>query len=245
MTTITSKQSSLDERRAKSTAWALTFADLVTLLLTFFVLLLVILNDAEKYIDDVINKLLDETYEEMEQSLSSETTSVERVTKGIKITIRGNLFKSTSADVEPEYYPVIHRIGKIIRKSEVINLFDDKDYANLLDLIDKKGQQLDVEVRCEGHTDDAKLPPNADYPSNWELSASRSLNIVRLMNKYAAMPEKYFSAMGYGEFRPIIDVKSISNYAEQNKARAINRRVEIYLDAFLKQKVQSEIEINI
>jgi len=244
-TTITSKQSSLDERRAKFTAWALTFADLVTLLLTFFVLLLVILNDAEKYIDDVINKLLDETYEEMEQSLSSETTSVERVTKGIKITIRGNLFKSTSADVEPEYYPVIHRIGKIIRESEVINLFDDKDYANLLDLIDKKGQQLDVEVRCEGHTDDAKLPPNADYPSNWELSASRSLNIVRLMNKYAAMPEKYFSAMGYGEFRPIIDVKSISNYDEKNKARAINRRVEIYLDAFLKQKVRSEIEINI
>ena len=147
--------------------------------------------------------------------------------------------------MEPEYYPVIHRIGKIIRESEVINLFDDKDYANLLDLIAKKGQQLDVEVRCEGHTDDEKLPPNADYPSNWELSASRSLNIVRLMNKYAALPEKYFSAMGYGEFRPIIDVKSISNYAEKNKARAINRRVEIYLDAFLKQKVQSEIEINI
>ncbi len=245
MTTITSKQSSLDERRAKSTAWALTFADLVTLLLTFFVLLLVILNDAEKYIDDVINKLLDETYEEMDQSLSSEATSVERVTKGIKITIRGNLFKSTSADVEPEYYPVIHQIGKIIRESEVINIFDDKNYADLLDLINKRGLQLDVEVRCEGHTDDEKLPPNADYPSNWELSASRSLNLVRLMNKYASMPEKYFSAMGYGEFRPIIDVKSISNYVEKDKARAINRRVEIYLDAFLKQKVQSEIEINL
>jgi chemotaxis protein MotB len=147
--------------------------------------------------------------------------------------------------VEPEYYPVIHRIGKIIRESEVINIFDNKGYADLLALIDKKGLQLDVEVRCEGHTDDAKLPPNADYPSNWELSASRSLNLVRLMNKYAAMPEKYFSAMGYGEFRPIIDVKSISNYVEKNKARAINRRVEIYLDAFLKQKVQSKIEINI
>ena len=181
----------------------------------------------------------------MEQSLSSETTSVERVTKGIKITIRGNLFKSTSADVEPEYYPVIHQIGKIIRESEVINIFDDKNYANLLDLINKRGLQLDVEVRCEGHTDDEKLPPNADYPSNWELSASRSLNLVRLRNKYAARPEKYFSAMGYGEFRPIIDVKSISNYAEKDKARAINRRVEIYLDAFLKQKVQAEIEINI
>ena len=235
----------MDERKAKATAWALTFADMVTLLLTFFVLLLVILNDAEKHIDAVINKLLDETYAEMNQNLSSENVSVDRVTKGIKITIRGNLFKSTSADVEPEYYPVIHQIGRIIRESEVINIFDDESYTNLLDMIHKQGSQLNVEVRCEGHTDDEKLPPNADYPSNWELSAARSLNLVRLMNKYAAMPEKYFSAMGYGEFRPIIDVKSISNIAEKEKARAVNRRVEIYLDAFLKKKMISEIEINV
>jgi outer membrane protein OmpA-like peptidoglycan-associated protein len=51
--------------------------------------------------------------------------------------------------------------------------------------------------------------------------------------------------MGYGEFRPIVDVKSISDYAEKTEARAINRRVEIYLDAFLQQSVMSEIEINI
>jgi len=246
------KQLSLNERRAQSTAWALTFADMVTLLLTFFVLLLVILNDAEKHIDDVINKLLNETYKKMEQGLSSETTSVERVTKGIKITIRGNLFKSTSADVEPEFYPVIHRIGKIIRESEVINIFDDKDYAALLTLIDKKGLQLDVEVRCEGHTDDAKLPLNADYPSNWELSSARSLNLVRLLSTYAQMPERLFSAMGYGQFRPIIPVKDdstgqilIRDRQDLRDARGTNRRVEIYLDAFLKQKVQSKIEINI
>ena len=235
----------MDERKAKATAWALTFADMVTLLLTFFVLLLVILNDAEKHVDAVINKLLDKTYAKMKQNLSYENISVDRVTKGIKITIRGNLFKSTSADVEPEYYPVIHQIGRIIRESEVINIFDDESYTNLLDMIHKQGSQLNVEVRCEGHTDDEKLPPNADYPSNWELSAARSLNLVRLMNKYAAMPEKYFSAMGYGEFRPIIDVKSISNIAEKEKARAVNRRVEIYLDAFLKKKMISEIEINV
>ena len=59
------------------------------------------------------------------------------------------------------------------------------------------------------------------------------------------MPEKYFSAMGYGEFRPIIDVGSIRNPEEKRKARAINRRVEIYLDAFLKKKVLSEIKINV
>jgi len=235
----------MDERKAKATAWALTFADMVTLLLTFFVLLLVILNDAEKHVNAVIDKLLDVTYEEMNQDLSSANVSVERATKGIKITIRGNLFKSASSEVEPEYYPVIHQIGQIIKESEVINIHDNTEYKNLLDLIRKRGAQLNVEVRCEGHTDDEKLPPNAEYPSNWELSAARSLNLVRLMNKYAAMPERYFSAMGYGEFRPIIDVKSISDYAEKTEARAINRRVEIYLDAFLQQSVMSEIEINI
>ena len=47
-----------EEARAKTTAWALTFADLTTLLLTFFVLLLVILNDAEAHIDRLVNIIL-------------------------------------------------------------------------------------------------------------------------------------------------------------------------------------------
>ena len=78
---------SLDERKAKSTAWALTFADVVTLLLTFFVLLLVMLNDAEKTINVVIDRLLDQTYVKMTNDLSSDNISVDRETKGIKITI--------------------------------------------------------------------------------------------------------------------------------------------------------------
>ena len=90
-----------DEARAKSTAWAMTYADLVTLLLTFFIMLLVILNDAEKHIDRVINKLLDETYEELKENIESSYVEVERVTKGVKITMAsGRLFKSMDADVQ-------------------------------------------------------------------------------------------------------------------------------------------------
>ena len=236
---------SLDERRAKSTAWALTFADVVTLLLTFFVLLLVMLSDAEKRLSTLIEKLLDETYEEMTIGLSYDNISVDRETKGIKITITGNLFKSTSAEIDPKYYDVVHQIGQLIADSDLMNINSREEHKSLLKIIDQNNATLNVEVRCEGHTDDAKLPPNAEYPSNWELSAARSLNLVRLMNKHAGMPEKYFSALGYGEFRPIIDVSNISDFKDKQKGRAKNRRVEIYLDAFLKNKPYTEKEINI
>ena len=91
---------SAEEAKAKSTAWAVTYADLVTLLLTFFILLLVILNDAEKHIDRVINMLLDETYKELKENIESCYVSVDRVTKGVKITMaRTKLAKGPAATI--------------------------------------------------------------------------------------------------------------------------------------------------
>tara|TARA_A100001011_G_C14035685_1_gene725631 strand:- start:261 stop:845 length:585 start_codon:yes stop_codon:yes gene_type:complete len=191
------------------------------------------LNDAEKSINVIIDKLLDQTYQEMIKDLKSEEIIVERETKGIKITLKGNLFKSASSEIDTKYYPVIDKMGKILNKSDLINIQNKKEYESLLATIDKRGLNLNVEVRCEGHTDDAKLPQSSIYPSNWELSSARSLNLVKIMNKNALMPEKYFSAMGYGEFRPVVDIEPTLSYSEKLEARAENRRVEIYLDAFI------------
>ena len=57
------------------------------------------------------------------------------------------------------------------------------------------------------------------------------------------MEEKNFSALGYGSFRPLIDVETLRslNREDKREARATNRRVEIYLDAFLKQKIGEEV----
>ena len=79
------KAISQEEARAKTTAWALTFADLTTLLLTFFVLLLVILNDAEAHVDRLVNIILDETERELKPLQQNNLVEIERVTKGIKI----------------------------------------------------------------------------------------------------------------------------------------------------------------
>lgn len=224
-----------EEARAKSTAWAMTYADLVTLLLTFFIMLLVILNDAEKHIDRVINKLLDETYEELKENIESSYVEVERVTKGVKITMAsGRLFKSMDADVQEIVYPLLRQIGGIIRVSKILNVDEDPKYSNLLTAIEKKGGFLNVEIRCEGHTDDLPLPKRARYSSNWDLSTARALNIVKLLSSFSRINESKFSAMGYGEFRPVIDLGLVDESVPVNDARAKNRRVEIYLDAFIK-----------
>ena len=228
---------SVDEAKAKSTAWAVTYADLVTLLLTFFILLLVILNDAEKHIDRVINMLLDETYKELKENVESSYVSVDRVTKGVKITMAsGRLFKSMDDEVQPLVYPLLRQIGGIVRVSKLLNVYDDDRFANLLRAIEKRGGFLNVEIRCEGHTDDLPLPKNAPFQSNWDLSTSRALNIVKLLSDFSKISESKFSAMGYGEHRPVLPLNSMGkNSVDIRKARAKNRRVEIYMDAFIKQ----------
>ena len=228
---------SAEEAKAKSTAWAVTYADLVTLLLTFFILLLVILNDAEKHIDRVINMLLDETYKELKENVESSYVSVDRVTKGVKITMAsGRLFKSMDDEVQPLVYPLLRQIGGIVRVSKLLNVYDDDRFANLLKAIEKRGGFLNVEIRCEGHTDDLPLPKNAPFQSNWDLSTSRALNIVKLLSDFSKISESKFSAMGYGEHRPVLPLNSMGkNSVDIRKARAKNRRVEIYMDAFIKQ----------
>lgn len=232
----------MDEARAKSTAWAVTYADLVTLLLTFFILLLVILNDAEKHIDRVINMLLDETYYELEENVSSSYVAVDRVTKGVKITMAsGRLFKSMEAEVQPLVYPLLQQIGGIINVSKVLNVYDLDRYAKLIRAIENRGGFLNIEIRCEGHTDDLPLPPDAEFQSNWDLSTSRALNLVKLLSQFSNIPESKFSAMGYGEYRPVVDMASVgASRLEIEEARAKNRRVEIYLDAFIKKHTITE-----
>ena len=234
------KPVSQEEARAKTTAWALTFADLTTLLLTFFVLLLVILNDAESHVDRLINIILDETEKELRPLDQSNLVEIERVTKGIKITLTGaKLFKSLSADLSPEADPILVQIGGLIRTSTLMNLRTQDRWEPLFKMISRSNDTLNIEVRCEGHTDDKPIPMNSNFRNNWELSSARSLNLVQRLSELAEMDQHYFSALGYGEFRPKRDIKKIKDRAEKEEARAENRRVEIYFDAFIKSKNES------
>jgi chemotaxis protein MotB len=74
-------------------------------------------------------------------------------------------------------------------------------------------------IRIEGHTDNVRIH-NAQYSSNWELSTARATEMIRLLVvKYGMAPER-LSASGYGEYHPIA-----SNRTEAG--RALNRRVDL------------------
>ncbi len=75
-------------------------------------------------------------------------------------------------------------------------------------------------VRIEGHTDN--LPINSiRYPSNWELSAARAVTVARFFQGVGLSPDR-IAATGYGEYHPIAD-----NGTAQGREK--NRRVEIFL----------------
>jgi chemotaxis protein MotB len=74
-------------------------------------------------------------------------------------------------------------------------------------------------IRIEGHTDNVRIH-NTQYSSNWELSTARSTEMIRLLVvKYGLDPQR-LSASGYGEYHPIA-----SNNTEAG--RALNRRVDL------------------
>jgi chemotaxis protein MotB len=114
----------------------------------------------------------------------------------LMITIRDNaLFSSGSADVKPEAQKLAVAIGRMLQ-----------NYP-------------DYEVIVSGHTDNEPIN-TYQFASNWELSSKRAINFMKILLQNPAFDPKNFSAIGYGEYRPVD-----TNATEAGRAK--NRRVEV------------------
>ena len=91
----------------------------------------------------------------------------------------------------------------------------------LLAIVAAAVNQTDNEIRVEGHTDNIPLA-TAKYPSNWELSSARATAVLRLLTEELGVDPARAFAAGYGEFRPVA-----SNLTPEG--RALNRRADIVL----------------
>lgn len=78
----------------------------------------------------------------------------------------------------------------------------------------------DRSFQIEGHTDNVPIK-TAQYPSNWELAAARSLTVLKTMLE-AGMPPERISAASFGDAKPVAQ-------NDTPEGRAANRRIEIII----------------
>lgn len=90
----------------------------------------------------------------------------------------------------------------------------------------------DKQIQVSGHTDDIPIKNEElkkQFPTNWELSAARAVNVVRHLSETGGVKRERLTAAGYGEYHPIA-----SNATPTGRAK--NRRIEILLTPSLDAK---------
>ena len=195
--------------------WMTSYSDMMTLLFAFFAMLLAMSQiDPVKMeiISQSMNKAMGASEVEPRISLAQiqndlnkivaesgigELVEVNRDKNGVSLSLKGSsFFKSGSVQLVGTTLP-------------------------FLSIIAEKIKHVPYHIAIEGHTDNVPIR-SGQFPSNWDLSASRSTEVVRFFIERGVNP-KILRAIGYADTRPVDD--KVGNSTSQ--ARARNRRVVI------------------
>lgn len=209
--------------------WLLTYADLITLLLAFFIVMYSMSSlDAKKFgkMADALNGILrggSTIVATPANSLDIPSTGV--MDSGEFKTLKREIQEKLITDsLQDQIETIQDERGLVIRVMESAAFDPGKadikpQMFAVLDLIATQLQRMPNQVRVEGHSDDRPIS-TPRFPSNWELSTARSTGVVRYLVEQLKFSPERISALGYAEYRPIA-----SN--ETAEGRALNRRVDI------------------
>lgn len=241
-------------RRKKKTAdsggggnWLTTFSDLMSLLLTFFILLFSMSSVSEVKFNAASDSLKGALIGQISGGSILDNNGI-----GVQNTGTGNDSDSnTSAHANSNSIPaevtkMYDEAIKIIEAEGIgdqISVSSDQDgvYLDIQESIlfgsgqatisDLGKQTLDSlidllllsenDIIVEGFTDNVPIS-NASYDSNWELSADRAMGVVRYLAEMRGINPARLSGRGYGEFNPVV-----ANDTPENRSK--NRRVNIVL----------------
>jgi len=228
-------------------AWVLTFGDLMSLLLTFFILLYSMSSsDAAKF--NVAAQSLREALGEMSGEFTSATlvptdeleagtiASGEAITDAAMEVIAARLQQfvednglEESVEVSKEANGVFLRMqdqALFSPASASIDAAAEAAVAQLGEIV----KMIGIPVIVSGHTDNVPIRSGA-FPSNWELSAARAAGVARALVGQGRDPSQV-TVEAYGDQRPLGDNST-------PEGRAENRRVEVY---YSREVLQSELE---
>ena len=219
------------EESLNTGSWLTTYSDMVTLLLSFFVLLFAFSSVDEGKFSSIINafqnylgvltegqSVLDSPgplpydYSDMGQRQLFELWEQmseyieEQGIEGVELQLeeRGLIVRFAEQ--------VFFDLGQAVLKPEALQILSN---------IAGQLKELPNPLRVEGHTDDWPIRTST-FPSNWELSMYRATNVVRYLIEEEGFDPQKLSVAGYSEYRPIRP-----NDTAQN--RALNRRVDIVI----------------
>lgn len=136
-----------------------------------------------------------ETIRVLKQRNELHQVTLSKGNRGVVMTLSDKLlFSSADATLSESAKPLLVKIGQIIKT-------------------------VQVPVAIEGHTDNVPIRTSA-YPSNWELSTARAVNVLRFLIEQHAISTHKLSAVGFASYQP-----AASNASARGRAK--NRRVEM------------------
>ena len=157
-------------------------------------------QEKEEQIDRLKNaydKLVADMEKEIEEGQIQITQLADRLSVSMVDRI---LFPSGEAEITPAGLKVLERVGNVLKNTE-----------NKI-------------IRVEGHTDNVAIQSKLQekFPTNWELSAARAINVVRFLQDNISIEPIRLQAIGMSEYHPVASNKT-------SAGRSQNRRIEIIL----------------
>jgi chemotaxis protein MotB len=211
--------------------WLLTYADMITLLLAFFIILFSIstINKVklQRLVHDVGGGFNNIDAINNPPNGKNDSTTKDTL-QSMQTAIQNYVTKNS---IQKQVQTRIQKEGK--KRELVISLLSDKPVydSGSAELRDETKKVLDQvylqlkgrsnQVRVEGNTDNVPIA-NSQFPSNWELSSARATGVARYLVETKGLNPKQISALGYGEYRPRFP-------NDTDAHRAGNRRVDVVI----------------
>ncbi|MBC7543625.1 MAG: flagellar motor protein MotB [Candidatus Sericytochromatia bacterium] len=197
--------------------WLITYADMMTLVLAFFVMLTAVsdFNPAKfEAATQSAKKALGSAQTEAKKGV--QVLSIEELVKAVqKIISEQRLEKQVDVKATGRGVVISAKGAAFFPSGEAHVL---SHAMPLLQALAGPINSVSYSIAVEGHTDNVPLN-SARYPSNWELSSARASEIVRYLASNGVKPQR-LRATGLADTQP-----KAANTSERN--RAMNRRIEI------------------
>lgn len=228
------------ECKAGAPEYMLTYGDLVTLLMCFFVLLFAMSStDAQKFEALMVSfqgsagilsggtSMSESTMQfdgmpEKNTSVSSnvQLDSMQKLKEEIQQQLnKNNLGSSVDLNIEARGLVIRFPDNVLFDSGSAVIKTDALPSLKAIGGILNEKDYAQSYIRVEGHTDNVPIK-TSQYPSNWELSTARSTNVIKYMINNSQVSPDRLSASGYGEYKPIANNGDAAG-------RSKNRRVDI------------------